>query len=158
MSAGLVTALATEGAALSAVLVAASRLRRATQQGATQALRAADLTVPQWLMLCHLRGAGGSTLTETAAAIDHDAGALSRAVHLLRERDLVVALKVPGDRRSVSLRISRSGEALCDRIDAHLKRQVADAPDGGMGPQELHRLLDLMEKAVTALLGRTEQG
>jgi MarR family multiple antibiotic resistance transcriptional regulator len=142
-----------DAVALSEVLVATSRLRRATQHGATQVLRDADLTVPQWLILCYLRGAGGSTLTETAAAIDHDAGALSRAVFLLRERELILALKVPGDRRSVSLCISRSGEVLCDKVDAHLRRQMADALNGEMAGPELRMLLHLMDKAVAALSG-----
>jgi MarR family multiple antibiotic resistance transcriptional regulator len=136
---------------LSDVLVATSRLRRATQHGATQVLREADLTVPQWLILCHLRGAAGSTLTATAAAIDHDAGALSRAVYLLRERELLLALKVPGDRRSVGLCISPSGETLCDQVDAHLRRQVASSLDGEMAGPELRLLLHLMDKAVAAL-------
>ncbi|AGW92775.1 MULTISPECIES: MarR family winged helix-turn-helix transcriptional regulator [Cupriavidus] len=142
-----------DAVALSAVLVATSRLRRATQHGAIPVLRDADLTVSQWLILCHLRGADGSTLTEIAAAIDHDAGALSRAVYLLRERELIVALKVPGDRRSVSLCISPSGEALCGKVDAQLRRQMADALDGGMAGPELRMLLHLMDKAVAALSG-----
>lgn len=142
-----------DAVALSEVLVAISRLRRATQHGAIPVLRDAELTVAQWLILCHLRGAGGSTLTEVAAAIDHDAGALSRAVYLLRERALIVALKVPGDRRSVSLCISPSGEALCGSVDAQLGRQMADALDGGMAGAELRMLLHLMGKAVAALSG-----
>ncbi|WP_051974743.1 MarR family winged helix-turn-helix transcriptional regulator [Cupriavidus necator] len=148
MSAGPMT---TDRVALSDVLVATGRLRRITQHGATQVLRDTDLTVPQWLILCHLRSAGGSTLTETAAAIDHDTGALSRVVHLLRERELIVALRVPGDRRSVSLCISPSGEVLCDKVDAQLRRQMADALDGDMAGPELRMLLHLMNKAVAAL-------
>lgn len=142
-----------DAVALCEVLVAISRLRRATQHGAVQVLRDADLTVAQWLILCHLRGADGSTLTEIAAAIDHDAGALSRAVYLLRERELIMALKVPGDRRSVSLCISPPGETLCNTVDAQLRRQVADALDGGMAGAELRMLLHLMDKAVAALSG-----
>lgn len=138
-------------AALHSILVATSRLKRALQHGATEILDAAGLTVLQWLILCHLCQADAATLTEIATAIRHDAGALSRAAHLLQQRRLVTATRMLSDRRTVRLSISQPGRALCGSLDTQMDARLMKALDATLGPQAMQALLQLMDRAAASV-------
>jgi MarR family multiple antibiotic resistance transcriptional regulator len=140
-----------EDAALLGLLVATSHLKRALHHGAAEVLDADGLTISQWMILCHLRAAGAATLTEIAAALRLDAGALSRAANLLQQRQLLTATKIPDDRRSVRLSVSETGSALCRSLGMTLGERVSQTLDAALGEQAMRALLQLMDRAAAFL-------
>ncbi len=140
-----------DDATLVNVLVTTSRLKRALQHGATEILRAAGLTMSQWLILSHLQRADSGTLTQIAVATGHDAGALSRAAHLLLQRRLITATQAPGNRRSLRLALSGPGRALHELLDAHTNQRLAKALKANLGAPALQGMLQLMERAAASL-------
>lgn len=140
-----------DNATLMNVLVTTSRLKRALQHGATEILGAAGLTVSQWLILSYLQRVGPGTLTHIAVATGHDAGALSRAAHLLLRRQLITATQAPRNRRSVQLSLSEAGTALHELLDAHANQRLARALEANLGVPALQGMLQLMERAAASL-------
>jgi len=137
--------------ALHTTLLAASRLKRALQQGTAEILDSAELSVLQWLVLCHLRQTDGTTLTELATALRYDASALSRAVHPLQQRRLVIAMRTPWDRRVIQLSISQNGRTLCSALGTTLDERLNQTLEADLGPQAMQALLQLMEQATASL-------
>ncbi|MEM5428777.1 MarR family transcriptional regulator [Cupriavidus oxalaticus] len=140
-----------DNATLVNVLVTTSRLKRALHHGATATLRSAGLTMSQWLILCYLQRAASGTLSQIAVATGHDAGALSRAAHLLQQRRLITATKTPGNRRSVRLSLTQPGRALHELLDAHTSQRLDKALEAAMGPPAFQGMLQLMEQAAASL-------
>jgi len=138
-------------ATLHTILVAASRLKRALQQGTAEILDTAELSFLQWLILCHLRQTDGATLAELATVIRYDASALSRAVRPLQQRRLVIAMKTPWNRRTIQLSISQPGRALCCALGTTLDERLNQTLEADLGPQEMQALLQLMERATASL-------
>lgn len=137
---------------LADVLVLATRLQHVSQFLAGKAMRDADLTVAQWLVLRHLRdSAAGSTLTALAAAIDHDRGGLSRALHRLRQRQLITTLDHHGDRRTVLLGLAPAGRELCNALEASMRRQLANVLEKAPSQGALRQLTCVMGQAASAL-------
>jgi MarR family multiple antibiotic resistance transcriptional regulator len=137
--------------ALLIILLATSRLKRGLQQGTAEILDTAGLTISQWLILSHLCEAGAATLTEIATEIRHDAGALSRAAHLLQQRQLIAATRVRCDRRSFQLTICQSGRELWSSLGMKLSERLNRALGAALGRQEMQTLLQLMERAAASL-------
>jgi DNA-binding MarR family transcriptional regulator len=137
---------------LADALVLSTRLQHITQCLATQALRDAGLTVPQWLVLRHLHGnTGGSTLTALATAMDHDRGGLSRILYQLRQRQLVTTLAQQGDRRSVWLALAPAGRSLCNALERSMRPQLERVLEQVTSQDALRQLTCVMEKAAAAL-------
>lgn len=137
---------------LADVLVLATRLQHVSQFLAAQAMRDADVTVAQWLVLRHLRDStGGSTLTALAAAIDHDRGGLSRTLYRLRQRQLVTTLAQHGDRRSVRLELAPDGRELCNSLENSMRRQLGNVLEQVQSHDALHQLICVMARAAAAL-------
>lgn len=133
------------------MLLAANRLNGALQRYVAEVLDSAELTLPQWLVLCHLRTASAGTLTEVAAALNRDTGGLSRAAHLLHARQLIDVAREARDRRSVQLSITPAGIALCALVD----RRMSERPAGALGvvvdQQSLRTLWQLIEDRLPCI-------
>lgn len=137
---------------LADVLVLATRLQHVSQFLAAQAMRDANLTVPQWLVLRHLRDSTpGSTLTALAAAIDHDPGGLSRTLYRLRQRQLVTTLARHGDRRTVWLKLAPAGQQLCQSVEDSMRRQLESVFKKVQSQGALRQLTCVMGQAAAAL-------
>lgn len=135
------------------MLQATNRLNNALQRRVAEMLDSAELTLPQWLLLCHLRTAGAGTLTEAAVSLNRDSGGLSRAAHLLRERQLIHVTREARDRRSVQLSITPAGIALCERVDLRMSKGSAGTLNAAVGLQSLRTLWQLMDAVTTSLNG-----
>jgi len=140
-------------AQLAEVLVLSAHLQHVSRFLAGQAMRDAAVTVPQWLVLRHLRDTGGCTLTSLAAALDHDRGALSRTLYRLRQRQLITPRTQGGDRRTVRLVLAPAGMALCNAVEEAMRRQLeGDFEQVGVQPQDtLRRLTSAMHHAAATL-------
>jgi len=133
------------------LFVASTRFNSALQRAATALLDDAGLTVPQWLMLCHLRQATAGTLTEIATTLSRDIGGLSRAAHLLQKRQLIAITRGEEDRRSVGLSISAPGIALCESLDRRMAGGLVGTLHAAVGQPSLQALRQLLEGAAASL-------
>ncbi|MEM5430260.1 MarR family winged helix-turn-helix transcriptional regulator [Cupriavidus oxalaticus] len=138
-------------ALLADVLVLATRLQHVSQSLAGPAMRGADVTVPQWLVLRHLRDTGGCTLTTLAAAIDHDRGGLSRTLYKLRQRQLITPRARRDDRRAVWLELAPAGLALCNALEEAMRRQLASVFEQVQPQNPLRQLTRTMLHAAATL-------
>lgn len=133
-------------------LVLATRLQHVLQFVVAQAMRDADVNLPQWLVLHHLRGStGGTTLTALAAAIDQDLGSLSRSLYRLRQRQLVTTLAKHGDRRKVWLELSPAGRELCNSLEGAMRRQLGSVVDEVQSRVAVDQMTSVMDRATAAL-------
>jgi len=138
-------------ALLADVLVLATRLQHVSQCLAAQAMEDAAVTVPQWLALRHLRDTGGCTLTTVAAAIDHDRGALSRALYKLHQRQLISSHARRDDRRSVWLELAPAGLVLCNELEEAMHRQLASLFEQVQAQSAVRQLTCAMRHAAANL-------
>jgi DNA-binding MarR family transcriptional regulator len=133
-------------------LVLATRLQHVLQFVVAQAMRDADVNLPQWLVLHQLLDStGGTTLTALAAAIDQDLGSLSRSLYRLRQRQLVTTLAKHGDRRKVWLELSPAGRELCNSVEGAMRRQLGSAVDELQSRDAVDQMTSVMDRATAAL-------
>ncbi|WP_180862954.1 MarR family winged helix-turn-helix transcriptional regulator [Cupriavidus pauculus] len=133
------------------LLVQSGRLRRALQHRLAAALTSFNLSVAKWLVLSLIQRKGEATLTEIAEAFDHDAGAVSRTMGALRSMGLLVSRPAPLDRRSTVLSLSEAGQSLFQAITASTTVDVEDMLRCALGPDELQKMISLMQQAAYAL-------
>jgi len=98
-----------------------------------ETLAPAGLAVWEFDVLSALRrsdGEGGLSPTELCASAQLTSGAMTHRLDRLEERGLVRRRADAGDRRSVTVTLTRRGRALVDRV---LVDRVADASDAVAG-------------------------
>jgi len=85
-----------------------------------------------------------------AAALDLDAGYLSRMLRGFRRRGLVAAAATPDDGRRRTLRLTRSGRRAFARLDARASDQIRGML-GRLGGDQLERLVGAMSQIESLL-------
>jgi DNA-binding MarR family transcriptional regulator len=74
------------------------------------------LGITEWRVMGVLGGMPDISANQIINAIGLDKGAVSRSLHVLEKKRLITSEPDPSDNRSRTLRLSKSGEALHDRI------------------------------------------
>jgi DNA-binding MarR family transcriptional regulator len=126
------------------------RTTEALARGEIELLKARDLSFAQYNVLRILRGAGDADLScgeisERMVKRDPD---VTRLLDRLVARGLATRDRHADDRRVVISRITEQGRSLLDELDEPLaalhREQTAH-----MGPDDLHRLVGLLERLRT---------
>ncbi|SFI32325.1 MarR family transcriptional regulator, multiple antibiotic resistance protein MarR [Collimonas sp. OK307] len=136
------------------VILLVNRLQKALWHAAELTLTKEDLNVSQWLILSGIARGEGATLTDFSRLLAHDAGALSRSIHLLAVRGLITTHRKPHDRRSTELRLSEDGFALAESIEGKITR-LATVLGAALGVAEVDQITLLMERSILALEEKT---
>jgi DNA-binding MarR family transcriptional regulator len=101
--------------------------------------------ITEWRVMGVLAGMPNITANQIISAIGLDKGAVSRSLHELERQRLVTSESDPRDNRSRIIRLSKSGDALHDRIIV-----AALAREGRLlstlSPQELETLIICLRK------------
>lgn len=87
----------------------------------TQVLDGHGLNLTQWMALWALWRARACSMSELAQASSIERTSLTRAIDSLIERNCVVRLALPGDRRAVIVQASPGGEILAREVDAEVQ-------------------------------------
>lgn len=103
------------------------------------------LGITEWRVMGVLAGMPNISANQIINAIGLDKGAVSRSLHVLEEQRLVTSEPDPKDNRSRIMRLSKSGDALHDRIIvAALARE--DRLLSCLSPQETESLIVCLRK------------
>ena len=105
------------------------------------------ITVQQYNVLRILRGAGerGLPTLDIADRMIETTPGITRLIDRLEQKKLVSRERCPTDRRQVFCRISATGLAMLDELDAPLQ-QVSESAMSHMKKTELASLLDLLDR------------
>ena len=132
------------------ILLLTNRLKKALWRTQELELERESLSVPQWLVLSGLAQNEGGTLTHCSRLLGYDAGSLSRVIHQLRLRKLVMTDRASQDRRNALLQLSDAGFALYQTIES----RTAGLPPvltTALGRRRMMVLGGLMERAIALL-------
>jgi DNA-binding MarR family transcriptional regulator len=141
---------ATSSCADREILLLTNRLKKALWRTLESELEREGLSVPQWLVLSGLARKEGGTLTQFSRLLGYDAGSLSRVIHQLTLRKLIVTDRASQDRRNALLELSDAGFDLYRTIESRVSRLpplVATA----LGDRRITVLAGLMERAIGLL-------
>jgi DNA-binding MarR family transcriptional regulator len=101
--------------------------------------------ITEWRVMGVLAGMRDITANQIISAIGLDKAAVSRSLHELERQRLAVSKPDPDDNRSRIIRLSKSGEALHDRmIVAALARE--ERLLSTLSPNELETLITCLQK------------
>ena len=92
-----------------------SRLRMKVHSAFLAKLATENITILEWRVLIALYNNDASNIVQLANFIEVDKGAVSRVLDKLESMDLV-ARKAGKDRRSISVYLSKKGEALTPKL------------------------------------------
>ena len=132
------------------ILLLTNRLKKGLWRTQELELERESLSVPQWLVLSGLAQNEGGTLTHFSRLLGYDAGSLSRVIHQLRLRKLVMTDRASQDRRNALLQLSDAGFALYQTIES----RTAGLPPvltTALGRRRMMVLGGLMERAIALL-------
>jgi DNA-binding MarR family transcriptional regulator len=104
----------------------ALRVTRALVAVATRSLSQADeVTMPQFRALVILTSRGPTTAGELANHLHVHQSTLTRMADRLVRKKLVRRFRVEGDRREVSIEVTKTGVALVEAVSAARRRELA---------------------------------
>lgn len=132
------------------ILLLTNRLKKALWRTLEVELERENLSVPQWLVLSGLAQNEGGTLTHFSRLLGYDAGSLSRVIHQLRLRKLIMTDRASQDRRNALLQLSDAGFELYKTIESRtggLQPVLTTA----LGHRRMMVLGGLMERAIALL-------
>lgn len=129
--------------ALATVLLA--RLARVVRQHFEAALTPLGLRQRQIVALSYLRGHGPTVQQRLAEQLCMDPSSLVCLLNSLEERDLVVRLRDPADRRRGLIALSSQGESALGEVDCALER-VEDQLLADLDAKERMLLRDLLAR------------
>lgn len=132
------------------ILLLVNRLKKTLWRALEIELEREELSVPQWLILSGLARKEGETLTHFSRLLDYDAGSLSRVIHQLRLRGLILTDRALPDRRNALLQLSETGLALYDAIESRAGR-LPPLLAATLGDRRITLLADLIERAIAVL-------
>lgn len=132
------------------LLLLANRLKKTLWRALEIELEREKLSVPQWLILSGLARKEGGTLTHFSRLLDYDAGSLSRVIHQLRLRGLIMTDRASPDRRNALLQLSETGLALHKAIESRAGR-LLPLLAATLGNRRIALLAGLVERAIAVL-------
>lgn len=97
-----------------------TRVKTALWEEADRALAPLDLTLSQWVVIANLSAGTMSTPAEICKAISYDAGAMTRLLDRLEKKGFIRRVRHTGDRRSVTLELTRAGRDLYPNLVSHM--------------------------------------
>jgi DNA-binding MarR family transcriptional regulator len=115
------------------------------------------LSLAEWRMLSHIQAGKSVTAFWLCRRLQADRAEVSRACASLIRRGYVASKPNPSDARSALLELTRSGQAMFDKImpvRLQLQKELADALDR-REIAVLYRALDKLTKTITAKMGPT---
>ncbi len=83
-----------------------------------------DLSLVEWRILRMIAAYGPATMADLARLVEMDKGQLSRKVHAMTERDLIISIPDPVDHRKFILSLSPSAEGLLERLMPMASRRI----------------------------------
>src|SRR5262249_6148800 len=97
-----------------------TRVKTALWEEADRALAPLDLTLSQWVVIANLRHGTLSTPADICKAISYDAGAMTRLLDRLEKKGFIRRVRHAGDRRSVTLELTRAGREVYPHMATHM--------------------------------------
>lgn len=125
-------------------------LRRAYQRHVAifqDAIPDPELTIAQFVALCAIRDAEGSSLNDIVKSTAIDQGTIRGIVERLKARGLVQVTADPADGRKLILRTTAPGLATVNRV-IPVARQVTTDTFGSLNPGEQVALAFLLRKMI----------
>lgn len=107
-----------------------NRITNRLNKNLTDALRAVDLTVPQWRVLGVLQAGRGGSLNEISTYAVIDQSTLSRTIDRMEEAGLVGRRRRVSDGRVVGVLLTEKGQDLFARIWPIAEEQYLNAMQG----------------------------
>ncbi len=107
-----------------------NRITNRLNKNLTDALRAVDLTVPQWRVLGVLHAGRGGSLNEISTYAVIDQSTLSRTIDRMEEAGLVGRRRRVSDGRVVGVLLTEKGQDLFARIWPIAEEQYLNAMQG----------------------------
>ena len=126
------------------------RAQAASFRGLDPAATGIDLSPGQFSLLSFLDANPGLAQSAIARGLGVDKSTLSPALDALAGRGLIERRRSETDRRANSVRLTRDGAALLQRMRAEVAAQEA-VMAGALRPGERDRLLDMLRRIAAAL-------
>ena len=111
---------------LTTALVAMRRILRATETSARALARETGLTMPQLMVLEHLRDGAESTPTRIAQSVGVAQATATALIEKLEARGMVLRRRGESDRRQYWLSLTETGAAALDASPDPLQRRFAE--------------------------------
>lgn len=124
-----------------------NRIVNRMNRSLTEALRDADLAVPDWRVLAVLRAGRGRSLGELATYTVIEQSTLSRTIDRMQAAGLVIRQSRPGDGRIVDVRLTEAGRRVFERIWPIAEAQCRAAL-GGIDGDEAQAFVGTLRKVL----------
>jgi DNA-binding MarR family transcriptional regulator len=136
------------------LMVRIFRFSNLVLDSAMRRMAAHGLTFTEFEVLVTLRGVPAPhelAPTELYGAVLISSGGLTKVLHALEGRGLIVRGKGRTDRRSKPVRLTAKGRALAERAMADVVRSDGELIYRGLSPAEVERLTRLLRKLLATL-------
>lgn len=106
-----------------------------------------EITRVAWAVLGAIHYDEKSTPSELAQFLSIDPAAVTRLLNKLETQQLITRCRTGEDRRSVSLRLTPKGEALC--VEAARESEIVNAQfAAGLSPDEVEKYILMLKKML----------
>lgn len=136
------------------LMVRIFRLSNLILANAMREVAALGLTFTEFEVLVTLRGVAPPhklAPTELYGAVLMSSGGLTKVLHALEKRNLIIRGKGETDRRSKPVRLTAKGRALAERVMAEVLRSDGELICRGLSETEIERLTRLLRKLLATL-------
>jgi DNA-binding MarR family transcriptional regulator len=115
-----------------------------------QELETYEITVPQYITLKQIKSnLNGSTMKELAEAAQQVSPTMTGIIDRLSERNLVIRVPNPHDRRAYKVSLTDQGDLLLNKIEKHRRERITIAV-AVLTDEERKNLIRLMERYFKA--------
>jgi DNA-binding MarR family transcriptional regulator len=122
--------------------------RRALLEEIDRGLAPLDLTAAQYIIISALAHAQTATAAEFCKGMVYDPGAMTRLLDRLELKGFIRRMRLPGDRRRVTLELTDEGKALCPKMNMVVVRVLNRFLDG-FSKKEVRELEDFLRRILT---------
>lgn len=121
--------------------------RRAMLEEIDRELAPLDLTAAQYIIISALSRAETATAAEFCRGMVYDPGAMTRLLDRLELKGFVRRLRLPGDRRRITLELTDEGKALCPKMNSIVVR-VLNRFLAGFSKKEVRELEEYLRRIL----------
>jgi MarR family transcriptional regulator, multiple antibiotic resistance protein MarR len=121
--------------------------RKAMLEEIDRELAPLDLTAAQYIIISALAHAQTATAADLCNGMVYDPGAMTRLLDRLELKGFVRRLRLPGDRRRVTLELTEEGKALCPRMNSVVVR-VLNRFLTGFSKKEVRELEEFLRRIL----------
>jgi len=99
----------------------------------TDALKAYDISIPEWKILGKLYDFEKVKVVELANMLDVDPPLITKLVNKLEKKDMVVRMSEPADQRIVWIKHTEKGKSLIPELEVAVRKELRFLLDGITG-------------------------